>query len=229
MMNTTTSRLIKTITFRGVNCYLIKTKDEFILVDSGYSNQRSNIESALDNAGVQRGNLRLILMTHGDFDHTGNGAYFREKYQSKIAMHKDDLGMVEHGDLFYSRKSGNIIVRKLVKLILPLIRMNLKKKDRFIPDIYLEDGDDLSEYGLNAKVVHIPGHSGGSISFLTTEGDLFIGDLLENNEKRGPSKGSLMDNSVEFDASIDKLIKLSLNNVYPGHGTSFPMENFRNK
>ena len=229
MMNTTTSRLIKTITFRGANCYLIKTKDEFILVDTGYSNQRSKIESALDSAGVQRGNLRLILLTHGDFDHAGNGAYFREKYQSKIAMHKDDLGMVEHGDLFYSRKSGNIIVRKLVKLILPLIRMNLKKKDHFIPDIYLEDGDDLSEYGLNTKVVHIPGHSGGSIGFLTTEGDLFIGDLLENNEKRGSSKGSLMDNSVEFEASIDKLIKLSLNNVYPGHGNSFPMENFRKK
>ncbi|MHA2073959.1 MAG: MBL fold metallo-hydrolase [Candidatus Hodarchaeales archaeon] len=226
MLNETTLGLIKTITYRGVNCYLIKNKDEFILVDSGYSNQRSKIESALDSAGVQRGNLRLILLTHGDFDHSGNCAYLREKYQSKIAMHKDDLGMVEHGDLFYSRESRNIIIRKLVKMMLPLFRMSLKKSDQFTPDIYLEEGDDLSEYGFSAKVVHLPGHSSGSIGFHTTEGDLFIGDLLENNEKQGPVKCSLIDNSVDFDASIAKLITLSLNTVYPGHGNPFQMENF---
>ncbi|MHA2248442.1 MAG: MBL fold metallo-hydrolase, partial [Candidatus Hodarchaeales archaeon] len=145
-MNETSSDLIEAITYRGVNCYLIKTKGEFILVDSGYSNQRSEIESALDSAGVQRGNLRLILLTHGDFDHAGNCAYLRDKYQSKIAIHKDDLGMVEHGDLFYSRKSRNIILRTIVKIMLPIFRMNLKKKDHFTPDIYLDEGDDLSEY-----------------------------------------------------------------------------------
>ena len=225
-MNAKTSGLIKIITFRGVNCYLIKAKDGYILVDTGYSNQRSNIENILDSAGVQPGSLTLILLTHGDFDHTGNGAYFREKYQSKIAMHKDDLGMVEHGDLFYSRKSGNRIMRKLVKMMLPLLRMNLKKRDHFTPDIYLEDGDDLSEYGFNAKVVHILGHSWGSIGFLTTEGDLFIGDLLENNKKRGPVKGSLMDDSLEFNTSIDKLESLSINTIYPGHGSPFQMEDF---
>ena len=110
--------------------------------------------------------------------------------------------------------------------MLPLLRMNLKKDDHFTPDIYLEEGDDLSEYGFNAKVVHLPGHSQGSIGFHTTEGNLFIGDLLENNEKKGPVKCSLMDNSVEFDASIDKLKSLSVNTVYPGHGNPFQMEDF---
>lgn len=225
-MNTITSRLIKTITFRGVNCYLMKTKDGYILVDTGFSNQRINIENALKSAGIQPGNLMLILLTHGDFDHSGNCSYLRYKYQSKIAMYKDDLGMVEHGDLFYSRESRNIIIRILVKMILPLFRMNLKKDDHFTPDIYLEEGDDLSEYGFSAKVVHLPGHSKGSIGFHTTEGNLFIGDLLENNEKQGPVKCSLLDNSVDFDASIDKLKSLSLNTVYPGHGNPFQMEDF---
>lgn len=225
-MNETTSGLIKTITFRDVNCYLMKTKDGYILVDTGFSNQRSNVENALKSAGIQPGNLLLILLTHGDFDHSGNCSYLREKYQSKIAMHKDDLGMVEHGDLFYSRESRDIIIRILVKVMLPLFRMNLRKDDHFTPDIYLEEGDDLSEYGFSAKVVHLPGHSKGSIGFHTTEGDLFIGDLLENNEKRGPVKCSLLDNSVDFDASMDKLATLSVNTVYPGHGTPFQMENF---
>ncbi|NHJ01819.1 MAG: MBL fold metallo-hydrolase [Candidatus Heimdallarchaeota archaeon] len=226
MMNETTIGSIKTITFRGVNCYLIKTNEDYILVDSGYSNQRINIENALESADVQLGNLKLILLTHGDFDHSGNCAYLREKYQSKIAMNKDDLGMVEQGDLFYSRESRNIIIRALVKIMLPLLRMSLKKNDRFTPDIYLEEGDDLSEYGFNAKVVHLPGHSKGSIGFHTAEGNLFIGDILENNEKQGPARGSLIDNSVDFDASIAKLRTISLKIVYPGHGNPFPMENY---
>jgi len=228
-MSETTSSQIQTIAFRGVNCYLIKTNSEFILVDSGFSNQRSNIESALDKAGVKPGNLRLILLTHGDFDHTGNCAYFRDKYQSKIAMHQEDQGMVEHGDLFYSRKGRNIIVRTLAKLILPIFRMNLKKQDHFTPDINLKDGEDLSEYGFSAKVVHIPGHSKGSIAFLTTEGELFIGDLLENNKKRGPVKGPLVDDPVEFSASIDKVKTLPIDIVYPGHGEPFSMINFTSK
>ncbi|MHA2246884.1 MAG: MBL fold metallo-hydrolase [Candidatus Hodarchaeales archaeon] len=225
-MNETSSDLIETITLRGVNCYLFKTNDEFILVDSGFSNQRTNIESALESAGVRCGNLELILLTHGDFDHSGNCAYLRKKYQSKIAMHKADLGMVEHGDLFYSRKSRHFIIRTLVRLLLPLFRMNLKKKSHFTPDIYLEEGDDLSEYGFNAQVVHIPGHSKGSIAFLTTEGDLFIGDLLENHKKRGPVNGSLIDDSLEASASIDKLESLPITIVYPGHGNPFQMEDF---
>ncbi len=216
-----------TITFRGVNCYLIKTETGYILVDTGFSNQRCNVENALEGAGVQPGNLTLILLTHGDFDHTGNAKYLREKYQSKIAMHRDDSGMVEHGNLFYSRKRGNRVLRKLVKLMLIPLRMNLKKIDQFTPDIYLEEGDDLSEYGFSAKVVHTSGHSKGSIGFLTTEGDLYIGDLLENNKKRGPIKSSRIDDSIVFDASIDKLMKCSVNTIYPGHGIPFQMEEFK--
>jgi glyoxylase-like metal-dependent hydrolase (beta-lactamase superfamily II) len=228
-MSETASDRITTITFRGVNCYLIKTEEKFILVDSGFSNQRSNIERALNNAGVQPGNLRLILLTHGDFDHTGNCAYFRDKYQSKIAMHKADLGMVEQGDLFYSRKGRNVIIRALVKLMLPLFRMNLRKTDHFTPDIYLEEGEDLSEYGFSARVVHILGHSKGSIAFLTSEGELFIGDLIENHKKKGPDKGPLIDDSVEFSASIDKLKSLPVDTVYPGHGEAFQMSDFARK
>ncbi|MFX1517664.1 MAG: MBL fold metallo-hydrolase [Promethearchaeota archaeon] len=228
-MNETASDRINTITFRSVNCYLIKTKNGFILIDSGFSNQRSNIERVLNSAGVQPGNLKLILLTHGDFDHTGNCVYFRDKYQSKIAMHKADLGMVEQGDLFYSRKGRNIIIRALAKLILPIFRMNLRKKDHFTPDIYLEEGDDFPEYGFNGQVIHIPGHSKGSIAFLTNEGDLFSGDLLENHKSKGPIKGSLIDDSAEFDASIDKLKSLPVNIVYPGHGEPFRMIDFTRK
>ena len=65
----------------------------------------------------------------------------------------------------------------------------LKKSDRFQPDVCLEDGDDLREYGFDAQVLHLPGHSNGSIGVLTAGGDLFCGDLLRNWGKPAPGFG----------------------------------------
>ena len=64
----------------------------------------------------------------------------------------------------------------IVRIMLPLIGMS--RYDSFIPDIILEEGHDLSEHGLDTRVVHLPGHSKGSIGVLTAGGDLFHGDPL---------------------------------------------------
>jgi hydroxyacylglutathione hydrolase len=82
-----------------VNCYLVKNGADFILIDTGPSNKRVELEKELENAGCKPGNLKLIVITHGDFDHTGNAAYLREKFHTKIAMHYDDLGMANQKDL----------------------------------------------------------------------------------------------------------------------------------
>ncbi|RLF33000.1 MAG: MBL fold metallo-hydrolase, partial [Thermoplasmata archaeon] len=89
-------------------------------------------------------------------------------------------------------------------------------------DLYIDEGYDLSEYGLDAKVLHIPGHSKGSIGILTADGDLFCGDLFENKDK--PVLNSIMDDLMAANASVEKLKSLNINTVYPGHGKPFPME-----
>jgi len=75
------------------------------------------------------------------------------------------------------------------------------------------------------KVLHIPEHSEGSIGILTSGGDLFCGDLLENTDE--PDLNSNMDDLAATNASVEKLKKLSIKTVYPGHGKPFPMELFR--
>ena len=64
----------------SVNCYLIKTETGFVLIDTGSSNGRAELEHQLERAGCKPGNLRLILLTHGDFDHTGNAAHLRKRF-----------------------------------------------------------------------------------------------------------------------------------------------------
>jgi len=68
---------IRTIYFGWVNCYLIKSDTGYILIDTGFSTKRTDLEKKLESAGCQPGNLKLIVITHGDFDHIGNCTYLR--------------------------------------------------------------------------------------------------------------------------------------------------------
>jgi len=208
----------------SVNCYLLKANSDYILIDTGGSNQRREIEKELERNGCKQANLRLIILTHGDFDHTGNAAYLRKKFGSKIAMHNDDSGMVEQGDMLFNRKRRNIFLRTLIK-ILTSIFFGFSKSERFKPDFYIDDGYKLSEYGLDAKVLHIPGHSKGSIGILTSDGDLFCGDLFTNGDKIDqPSLNSIMDDKMVANESVEKLKSLKIDTVYPGHGNPFSLD-----
>ncbi|MGB2799355.1 MAG: MBL fold metallo-hydrolase [Dehalococcoidia bacterium] len=209
----------------SVNCYLIETDTGYMLIDTGCSNKRTDLEKELESAGCKPGNLKLIVLTHGDFDHTGNAAYLRKKFGTKIAMHNDDSGMAERGNMFWNRKKGNILLRMIASIL-----FGFGKSERFKPDYYIGDGYDLSGYGFDAKALHIPGHSKGSIGILTAGGDLICGDLLSNREKPDqPDINSIMDDSAAANASVDKLKSLKINTVYPGHGKPFPMELFTKK
>jgi len=210
---------IKTIILGGLNgnCYLLTTEKGFVLIDTGGKSKRRKLEQELASEGCRPGDLVLILLTHGDFDHTGNCAYLREKYDTKIAMHHDDAGMVEQGDMFWNRQTGNIILKKLIN--------SFFKITRFKPDFELDESSDLSTYGLNAKVLYLPGHSKGSIGLLTSDKDLFCGDLFTNRKK--PEPNSLVDNVDELNESIEKVKSLDINTVYPGHGQPFHMSSYK--
>ncbi|MFX0015803.1 MAG: MBL fold metallo-hydrolase [Promethearchaeota archaeon] len=205
-----------------VSCYLIKTSEGFILIDTGFPRKRKDLEKALNEAGCESGSLRLLILTHQDFDHTGNAVFIREKYNCPIAMHIEDVEAVERGDMLWKRKGRNIFTRVILKII--LIAYRTGKFEKFTPDVKLAHGDDLSSYGFNASVLHLPGHSKGSIGILTADGALFCGDLFMNLKK--PGRSSLVDRKEDLNASIEKLKGYEINLVYPGHGSVFVLADF---
>ena len=201
----------------SVNCYLLQAGNGFVLIDTAGTNNRKELLLALEEAGCKPGLLKLIVITHGDFDHTGNANALREQYGAKIAMHPGDAGMAEQGDMFFNRKKPNVLIR----MLLPLFS-GLKKVDRFTPDLSLSEGESLAEFGLEAQVLSIPGHSKGSIGILTAEGDFFCGDLMTNTDK--PGLISLIDNLAEANASLSRLGENPIRMVYPGHGKPFTLD-----
>lgn len=196
-----------------VNCYLLKSGKNYLIIDTGHSSKRDEVDIKLQKAGCRPGDLKLILLTHGDSDHAGNCSFLRDKYGAPVVMHQADSAMVTQGDMLYNRK-GNLLSR----IIGPF--MGLGRKYRFTPDFYVEDGYHLLPYGFDASVVHVPGHSAGSIGVLTSEGDLFCGDLFTNTRK--PALGGIIDDDDAAQASVEKLMTMNISQVYPGHGDPFP-------
>ena len=214
----TTFSLPLPLNISKVNCYLVKTENGFYLVDTGMTNARHQLDVELNERGCQLGMLKLILLTHGDFDHTGNAVYLRQKHGSQIAMHQGDVGMLENGDMFWNRKFENRVLRFVMKTFMPFKAENQGK-----PDVLLEDGNSLSMYGLDATIYSTTGHSTGSICILTAMGDLFAGDLLTNSTGK-PMLNSLMYDKEAGAVSMERLKTRPIQTVYPGHGQPFKWE-----
>jgi glyoxylase-like metal-dependent hydrolase (beta-lactamase superfamily II) len=106
-------REIKCIVTKSVmseaNCYLIKACNGFVLIDTVYSTSRSALEKELENAICKPEDIRLVILTHGVIDHTGNCAYLQKKYGAMVATHGDDSGIAEYGDMSYYRSPNPIL------------------------------------------------------------------------------------------------------------------------
>lgn len=205
------------IPFSGMcgNCYLLKNSDNYVLVDTALRSKRSRLEEKLNEFGCTPEKMKLIVLTHGDFDHSGNALYLGKKYDCPVAMHREDAPITENGRMFINKKKKRTLIDWLSRKFLQI--------DTFTPDLFLEDGMDLKDYGVNAKILHLPGHSVGSIGVLTAENDLLCGDLLEN---RKSPRLYYVDDARAVHKSIDILKQYKIRNVYPGHGERFRFSEF---
>jgi len=210
-----------------INCYLLKSEAGYLLIDTSFPNQHAALVSELEAGGCRPGNLKLIVITHADLDHVGNAASLRREFGAQIAVHQEEVSAVAGGSMT-NRKEQPPFQRAVTQVVLKLIvsMTNFGDFEKFTPDLTLNDGYDLSAYGFDAKVIHLPGHSKGSIGVMTADGDLICGDLLWNMRK--PGSHSIVDDQAEFQASLKKLESLNIRTVYPGHGEPFTMQQLQN-
>jgi glyoxylase-like metal-dependent hydrolase (beta-lactamase superfamily II) len=158
------------------------------LVDTGVAaSPEVSIEPALRNAGVSLKDVRWILATHGHWDHIGGAHAAR-------SMAADDVNLALHAadaELLGSRRAhmrpdGYQALRfrylddmdSLAKQD-ALIMENLSGEIR--ADRELRGGERISlGGGISVEVVHTPGHTLGSVSFVLSGLDwAFTGDSVQ--------------------------------------------------
>lgn len=231
---------IEWIDLGGVNSYLIKNNNEFLLIDTGghlfmdkeFNDRRAVLEKELLQRGVNDTNLKMILLTHGDNDHACNAQYFRERFHTKIAMNSKDSYMVENPSEDCYKINSNyqsILFRLVFRIMNTKIEALMKKVYQefttFKPDILLNDGDDLKQFGFDGTIYNMPGHTPGSICLLDSKGNLIAGDIFANIKK--PSIAINANDFGILTTNAKKLLKLPIHTVYPGHGKPFQRDEIK--
>jgi glyoxylase-like metal-dependent hydrolase (beta-lactamase superfamily II) len=121
-----------------------------------------------------RADLKLIWITHAHYDHYGSAAGLRELTGARIGVHPADAESLVAGQspLGTARRYGFIypLAQSLVNRVWPLPATS--------PDFTLEDGETLERFGLDASVLHTPGHTPGHTCLLLPGGTAFAGDLI---------------------------------------------------
>jgi glyoxylase-like metal-dependent hydrolase (beta-lactamase superfamily II) len=137
------------------NCYLVYCPEslECAVVDPG--TEAEKIFPVIARMGLKP---VVILNTHGHIDHIGANRDIKEKFNVPLCIHSLDNPMLQ--------------VEQELEL-----GFFLGAKDSPPADSFLDDGDEIKIGNSSLKVIHTPGHSPGSVSFLG-DGFLLSGDTL---------------------------------------------------
>ncbi|MDP8247528.1 MAG: MBL fold metallo-hydrolase [Candidatus Tritonobacter lacicola] len=191
--------------------YFIESDEGLYLVDTGAPGSEETVLKLMEKLG--RDDLRLIYITHAHLDHYGSAAALRRITGAPIAIHRADAERMARGETHLGEIRGwGKLIGAFKKMLEPHMKPEATR-----PDILLDDGDRLDEWGLDAKVVHIPGHTHGS-SCLLVEGRLaFVGDLLSTVGRLHAQRFFAEDWS-QIPESLERLKALGVEWVYAGHG-----------
>lgn len=202
---------------RQSNVYLLKNKPHYVLIDSGMRGDRDYLFDFLKSQGLKENDPLHIMVTHGHKDHISNinalSLHFNTTvYSSELVKEKLLLG-----------KSEDIEASNLFMMVVTGITATVPSLRTFDPvetDILVNDGDHLVFGDEDLTILSTPGHTEGSISILTGNDEMFVGDACFNIYSKDvfpPIMTDLEALSKTYDLYIEKDPRI----LYPGHGESF--------
>jgi hydroxyacylglutathione hydrolase len=187
-----------------------------VLVDTGSEGEEERILRGLRRYNVEPERVALLLHTHGHTDHAGSTRALKERLRIPAAVHAADAAKMRAGD------SGPLIpLRFSSRLVSLIINPRFPAVE---PDLLIEEGYSLGEFGIPAAVVHTPGHTPGSISILFDDGRAIAGDLMMGGSLGGaihanePGYHYFAEDLTELRRSIRKLLDRGAKTIYLGHG-----------
>jgi glyoxylase-like metal-dependent hydrolase (beta-lactamase superfamily II) len=146
------------VTLFQQNCTLLwcDTTKRAALIDPG--GDLDTIRGAIKETGVT---VEKILLTHGHIDHAGGAAEMKEELGVAIeGPHRADLFLLEHLE-----ETG--------------LSYGIEGARNVTPDRWLVEGDKVNVGDLSFDVLHCPGHSPGSVVFVSaSERFAIVGDVL---------------------------------------------------
>ena len=174
------------------NCYLLEAPEGLILFDAP-----DGACAWLDSMNAE---VKLLILTHGHFDHIPDVAKIKKRFRCPIGCHPETAPMISDREFF--RSFGFQL-----------------EVEPTAPDFFIEETPARKFLGLEMQVFEVPGHCPGSLCFFSRKDKLLVGGdvLFAGSIGRGDLPGG--DLNLLIEGIRTKLFALDDEvTVLPGHG-----------
>ena len=178
--------------------YLINFDGHAALVDAGCGSSTERLFSNIRSCGVNLEDIEYLLITHCHYDHTGGAKDVKDMTGCQAVAHELDAEFLETGDdsvtaaTWYGARLEPLVIERKLSLSREQIQLG----------------------GRNIDAIHTPGHSPGSVVYVTESQGLKV---LFGQDVHGPLDTSLLSNREEYLKSLDLLLSLNADLLCEGH------------
>ncbi|MER6345065.1 MBL fold metallo-hydrolase [Streptomyces sp. NPDC001595] len=209
----------------NINAYLLLGRRP-VIVDAGTPGSGRKILAQVTAHGVDPADVSLIVITHGHIDHFGSASELRRLTGAPVAGHIADLGPYRSGrarePYLPTGTMGRLMARNKYLHV---------RAEAVEPDVLVRGETSLEDFGVAARIMPTPGHTAGSVSVLTDDGDLVAGDLIAGSFmgliSGKPANPPFHDDPRQNLASLRRMLALDPTVLHVGHGTALDPDRVR--
>jgi glyoxylase-like metal-dependent hydrolase (beta-lactamase superfamily II) len=204
-----------------VSIHLVEDDRGVTVVDAGLSGQWPDLIAELETMGRSVEDVRGVVLTHGDIDHLG----FAERLRAQgvpVYIHEADAAQARGEAPKQNPPWGRFKIGPMLGFLWYAGRRGGMKVTPVEEVVTISDEQTLDLPG-NPRVIHIPGHSPGSVAFHSPSvGALFVGDALTTRHvltgETGPQPAPFTLDPERAMDSLGRLEPIEADWLLPGHG-----------
>jgi len=212
----------------GVTQGYVIREEGVVMIDGGVPGKAKAFIQGMNEALIRPQDIKLLILTHGHWDHTGSAKDIKEITGARIAMHKREKNCLEESlkPIPPGVSRWGKVFSKILSMFMPFVNIPATHVDIILGDEELS----LAEFGVAGKIISTPGHSPGSVSIVLQTGDAFVGDLAMNAFplRLSPGLPILAEDMQKVKDSWKLLLEYGVKMIYPSHGKPFSVEKIRN-
>jgi metallo-beta-lactamase class B len=196
-------------------CYLITTSEGNILINTGLASSASQIADNIQKLGFKFSDIKILLTTQAHYDHTGALAEIKKKTGAQLLVNEKDAEILRDGgrsDYAFGSDTSSF--------------------EPVTPDRLLKDRDTIKLGDMKLVMLHHPGHTKGSSSFLFTVKDekrswkVLIANMPTIvTDKKFTELNSYPGIAKDYEYTLQSMKSISFDLWLSSHASQFNMHN----